>query len=56
MKTLLLSINFLFITFFCTSQDFQGKAIYMSKTKFQFDFGARKVPEDQKQRMQKKDG
>lgn len=54
MKVLLLSINLLLMSSYCFSQDFQGKAEYMSKTKFEFDFGSRKVPEEHKERMQKR--
>lgn len=36
------------------SQNFQGKAEYLSKTKFEFNFGPRKIPEDQKKRMQER--
>lgn len=51
-------INFLLISGICLAQDFQGKAVYMFKGKVNFDFGERKIPEDQKQRMLKrmKDG
>ena len=36
------------------SQEFQAKAIYMSKTKLHFDFGNRKIPEDAKKKMQER--
>ena len=30
------------------AQDFQGKAVYQSKTQVNFDFGNRNIPEDRK--------
>tara|TARA_R110000868_G_scaffold16482_6_gene73858 strand:- start:5223 stop:6035 length:813 start_codon:yes stop_codon:yes gene_type:complete len=33
------------------AQDFQGKAIYQSKTQVNFDFGNRNIPEDRKKEM-----
>lgn len=42
---------FLLISSNVVAQDFQGKAVYMFKGKVDFDFGGRKIPEDQKQRM-----
>jgi len=36
------------------AQGFQGKVTYMSKTTLDFDFGGRKIPEDQKQRILKR--
>lgn len=52
-KILLLITSFLF-TVSLSAQTFQGKAIYLSKTKVNFDFGERKIPEEHKQRMQKR--
>lgn len=36
------------------AQEFQGKAVYLSKTTLDIDFGDRKIPEDQKQRIMKR--
>lgn len=33
------------------AQDFQGKAVYQSKTQVNFDFGNRNIPEDRKKEM-----
>ena len=33
------------------AQDFQGKAVYQSKTQVNFDFGSRNIPEDRKKEM-----
>ena len=54
MRIRFLFIHFLLISSVCLSQQFQGKAVYLSKTKFEFDFGARKVPEDAKKKMQER--
>ena len=54
MKNYFTAISCLLISFYTFSQDFQGEAVYMSKTKFQFDFGNRKIPEDAKKRMQER--
>lgn len=54
MRLFYLITAFLFISYSSISQGFQGKAVYMSKTKFDFDFGTRKVPEDAKKRMQER--
>lgn len=54
MKKIIFGIIFQLSVSFSFAQDFQGKAIYMSKTSFEFDFGGRKVPEDAKKRMQER--
>jgi len=54
MKNLQLALVFILTVAFSYAQNFQGKAMYMSKTKFNFDFGERKIPEDAKQRMKKR--
>ncbi|MEI6865701.1 GLPGLI family protein [Flavicella sp.] len=54
MKLFYLITVFLFISYSSLSQEFQGKAVYMSKTNFDFDFGDRSVPEDAKKRMKER--
>ncbi|WP_237332477.1 hypothetical protein [Zobellia amurskyensis] len=44
----------LILVLLCSSgyaQDFQGKAMYQSKTQVNMDFGNRKIPEDRKKEM-----
>lgn len=38
----------------CAAQDFQGKAIYQSKTSFDMDFEGREMSEDMKQRIRER--
>ena len=40
-----------FIGVTAQAQDFQGKAVYQSKTQVNFDFGNRNIPEDRKKAM-----
>lgn len=54
MKLVHIMLCFVFWASVGTAQNFQGKAIYLSKTKVDFDFGGRKIPEDQKQKILKR--
>lgn len=54
MKVIIMLVHFFLISNLCLSQNFQGKAAYLSKTKFEFDFGNRKVPEDRKKEIQER--
>lgn len=50
-KLLFVACCMLFITSSLSAQDFQGKAIYQSKTTVKMDFGGRNIPEDRKKMM-----
>lgn len=54
MKLVHVALCILFSISMSSAQNFQGKAVYLSKTKVDFDFGGRKIPEEQKQRMLKR--
>ena len=47
----LIGFVIVFIGLGVQAQDFQGKAIYQSKTQVNFDFGNRNIPEDRKKDM-----
>lgn len=53
-KGLLLTIAYLFFSAIGHSQDFQGKAVYMSKTTMDMDFGGREMSEEQKKRIKER--
>lgn len=55
LRTLIFTLSIgLFSVFTSIAQEFQGMATYLSKTKVNFDFGDRKVPQDAKERMLKR--
>jgi GLPGLI family protein len=51
---ILLPIAYLFFLAIGHSQDFQGKAVYQSKTSMDMDFGGREMSEEQKKRIQER--
>lgn len=51
---LLLTILFLSVSASIHSQEFQGKAVYQSKTTMDMDFGGREMSEEQKKRMKER--
>ncbi|EAR00846.1 hypothetical protein FB2170_17216 [Maribacter sp. HTCC2170] len=51
MKLVLISLLFLLTLQSVISQDFQGKAVYESKTQVNMDFGGRQIPEDRKKEI-----
>jgi len=53
-KGVLLSIAYLFFIAIGHSQDFQGKAVYQSKTSMDMDFGGREMSEEQKKRIKER--
>tara|TARA_R110000868_G_scaffold52221_4_gene165244 strand:- start:32981 stop:33883 length:903 start_codon:yes stop_codon:yes gene_type:complete len=53
-KGILLTIAYLFFLAIGYSQDFQGKAVYESKTTTDMDFGGREMSEEQKKRIKER--
>ena len=53
-KGILLTITYLTFLITAHSQEFQGKAIYQSKTTMDMDFGGREMSEEQKKRIKER--
>lgn len=53
-KGILLPIAYLFFLAIGHAQDFQGKAVYQSKTSMDMDFGGREMSEEQKKRIKER--
>ncbi len=51
MKTILISLFSVFTITLYSQTNFQGKAVYMSKTTMEMNFGGRQMSEDQKKRI-----